>query len=112
MLLKFVASVCVCVGGWWGNHTSTAIIALVFSSPSYIIIFFFFNEVFLMPYNSKCRTCLILCYLAPACTDFLSPAIICNKKIPFSSLGELSRMVLIREGLLERGEFLLPFFVR
>lgn len=22
-----------------------------------------------MPYNSKCRTCLILCYLAPARTD-------------------------------------------
>lgn len=65
-----------------------------------------------MPYNSKCWACLIFHYLAPARTDFLSPAVIYDKKIPFSSLGELSRMVLIREGLLERGEFLLPFFVR
>lgn len=39
-------------------------------------------------------------------------AIICNKKIPFSFLGEFSLMVLIREGLLERGKFLLRFFVR
>lgn len=65
-----------------------------------------------MPHNSKCWTCFILCCLAPACTDLLSPAIIYNKKIPFSPLGEFSLMVLIREGLLEKGKFLLPFFVR
>ena len=35
-----------------------------------------------------------------------------NKKIPFSSLGEFSLVVLIRKGFLERGKFLLPFFVR